>query len=432
MPTRRMIHVELWQSETIARLTRDQRLLFIGLFSNADDQGRLRGHPMVVRSIVYPYDDISLEQMEADLAALVGGDFIIRYGSGTKSLIQIKNWWTYQQPQWAYPSAHPPPEGWADCIRGRKGGQVYTENWPPAEWNRRPPSDDDDDPGDALPKGLPNGLGNGDGQSDSIGKYSSSSSSRNSKEIPTGSANADDAGPAPESPEPEQLKEKAPEKQAPPQNLAGWLGVLRTVSNKQALIRRFIELHYPGHDIPDYGRIAKSAKRLGRGIDGYTRLLSLLYQVECYDPKGDVLAYVLAVAKNEKADAAYYREGYDRQSAPDTGHDTRPELPVPKPPSPFQAEWDQVLIELRAALGNQPVARWLRGSALLERQNGHAKIELADDACLDWVSNRWAPQLAQVLRRPGHDEPEIEFVVSEKMVGPRWLEQTRTEQQAAA
>ena len=85
MPTRRMIDPEIWQSETIAALTRDQRLLFIGLFSNADDQGRLRAHPALIRSLVFPYDDIThaiaVEIVENNAGADVDGLLILwRFG----------------------------------------------------------------------------------------------------------------------------------------------------------------------------------------------------------------------------------------------------------------------------------------------------------------------------------------------------------------
>ena len=187
MPTRRMIHTELWQSESIGRLNCTQRLLFIGLFSNADDQGRLPGHPAAVRAAVFMYDDFTLEQIDADLQTLADGDFIIRYESNDKSLIQVTNWWTYQTPQWAYPSSYPPPEGWVDCIRGRKNHKVYTENWPPPQWNRNagadsdtPDDDQDDDSGDALGQALGKDPGNALGESDKIDQNSDSVRGRDS------------------------------------------------------------------------------------------------------------------------------------------------------------------------------------------------------------------------------------------------------------
>ena len=70
MPSRRMIDPAFWQSETIANLSIKDRYLFIGLFSNADDQGRMKAHPALIRSVVFPYDDVALDEIEAGLDAL--------------------------------------------------------------------------------------------------------------------------------------------------------------------------------------------------------------------------------------------------------------------------------------------------------------------------------------------------------------------------
>lgn len=170
MPTRRMIDPAIWQSESMAELTRDQRLLFIGLFSNADDQGRLRGNANLIRSQVFPFDDdLSSDQIKRDLEAIAAQDCIIIYEVDGKELIQIIKWWDYQSPQWAYPSKYPAPLGWNDRLRYRQDNRVIVYNWKPDHSDYTPPPDDPDEPqlppdspnglGDALPNALPNGLG---------------------------------------------------------------------------------------------------------------------------------------------------------------------------------------------------------------------------------------------------------------------------------
>jgi hypothetical protein len=173
MANRRMIDATFWQSETMARLPVEQRLLFIGLFSNADDQGRLRGHPALVRSMVFPYDDVEVGQIEAGLQALEREGCIHRYTAGGGQCLQIVNWWKYQKLQWASPSRIPAPEGWRDRVRYREGGKIRQQNWgdeaparPPAE----PPTPDTlhdlgptgnplpDASPDALPEPLPEAL----------------------------------------------------------------------------------------------------------------------------------------------------------------------------------------------------------------------------------------------------------------------------------
>ena len=124
-----MIDPAFWQSENVARLPIAVRYFFIGLFSNADDQGRMKAHPALIRSKLYPYDDIALDEIMGWLDLLADGDFVILYKADDKEYLQILNWWKYQHPQWAWPSEHPSPEGWLDRVCYRKGNTPIKENW---------------------------------------------------------------------------------------------------------------------------------------------------------------------------------------------------------------------------------------------------------------------------------------------------------------
>ena len=126
---RRMIDAAIWRSETIARLTRPQRLTLIGMISNADDQGRLQGHPSLLRSMLYPFDDIQLSEIEAEIQAIASGGTIHLYEVNGCRYIQLVNWWRYQSPAFAWPSRWPAPEGWVDRERFRRGNDVVVRNW---------------------------------------------------------------------------------------------------------------------------------------------------------------------------------------------------------------------------------------------------------------------------------------------------------------
>lgn len=129
MPKRRMIDPSLWTSESLATLPIEQRYLFIGLFSNADDQGRLRAHPALVRNLVFPYENPPLENVQTGLDALDAIGSILLYDVDGKTYLQILGWWDYQKPAWAYPSDIPAPDGWQDRLRYREDNQVKTHNW---------------------------------------------------------------------------------------------------------------------------------------------------------------------------------------------------------------------------------------------------------------------------------------------------------------
>ena len=67
MARRRMIDPNIWQSEDVAELSMFARLLLIGLISNADDEGRGKANPVFLKSTIFPYDEISIEEVKKAL-----------------------------------------------------------------------------------------------------------------------------------------------------------------------------------------------------------------------------------------------------------------------------------------------------------------------------------------------------------------------------
>lgn len=53
----RSIKPEFPQSESMGRISRDARLLFVQMWTLADDEGRLRGNSRMLASLLFPYDD---------------------------------------------------------------------------------------------------------------------------------------------------------------------------------------------------------------------------------------------------------------------------------------------------------------------------------------------------------------------------------------
>jgi len=71
MTTRRMINGYIWEDDFFLQLTIFQRLLWIGLVTVcADDQGRFTDSAAMVRSKVFPMDDIQLSEIEEGLKAI--------------------------------------------------------------------------------------------------------------------------------------------------------------------------------------------------------------------------------------------------------------------------------------------------------------------------------------------------------------------------
>ena len=92
-----MLDPGFWASSHNERLIFRQRLLFLGLISNADDEGRVKGNLNFIRALIFPYDDIESNQIEDDLVKLMEEGLIIRYIHKGLAYIQIAKWQTYQR-----------------------------------------------------------------------------------------------------------------------------------------------------------------------------------------------------------------------------------------------------------------------------------------------------------------------------------------------
>lgn len=73
MARKRMIDPSIWTDDGMAELTPRQQLLYIGLVSNADDEGRLKGSASAVRLLLPTiYGGVALDDVQGDLGAVLG------------------------------------------------------------------------------------------------------------------------------------------------------------------------------------------------------------------------------------------------------------------------------------------------------------------------------------------------------------------------
>ncbi|MET4238570.1 hypothetical protein [Bradyrhizobium sp. RT10b] len=93
----RTIKPEFPQSEKVGRLPREARLLFLMLFTIADDEGRARGASRMLASLLYPYDDDAPTLMEGWLMALERGGQIRRYEVDGSQYVEIVKWLEHQK-----------------------------------------------------------------------------------------------------------------------------------------------------------------------------------------------------------------------------------------------------------------------------------------------------------------------------------------------
>lgn len=89
------------------------RLLFIGLWTMADREGRLEDRPRRIKAEVLPYDDADVDML---LKSLEESGFILRYTAGNDRYIQVLNFDKHQNPHMKEPESTIP----APCLSGAK------------------------------------------------------------------------------------------------------------------------------------------------------------------------------------------------------------------------------------------------------------------------------------------------------------------------
>lgn len=113
----RTLKPELPQSQSMGRVSRDARLLFILLWTTADDAGRLRGDSRMLARTLYPYDDGedgNFKTSRADVASwldeLEKEGCLRCYRNDDADYIQICNWLKHQKIDKPSASKLPGPE----------------------------------------------------------------------------------------------------------------------------------------------------------------------------------------------------------------------------------------------------------------------------------------------------------------------------------
>lgn len=88
----RSIRPEIWDDEAVAEISREARLLFIGLITQADDDGRLPAQPRWLISKIYPYDELTATELEHWLAELDRAGLILLYAHAGRQYIVLPAW----------------------------------------------------------------------------------------------------------------------------------------------------------------------------------------------------------------------------------------------------------------------------------------------------------------------------------------------------
>ena len=72
MPRKRMIDPEFWSDEEIGSWSHSARLFYIGLWNFADDEGRFKAHPNLLKSQIFPYDSKgNIEKLKKEVSSKI-------------------------------------------------------------------------------------------------------------------------------------------------------------------------------------------------------------------------------------------------------------------------------------------------------------------------------------------------------------------------
>jgi hypothetical protein len=111
----RTIKPSFFTSLTIADLTLEQRLTFIGLWTHCDDEGRCVYDPRLIRAALWPLSDRTIADVAGDVQVLTEASLMTHYKVGERAYLAVANWSEHQKVNRPTKSSLPGPESGVAC-----------------------------------------------------------------------------------------------------------------------------------------------------------------------------------------------------------------------------------------------------------------------------------------------------------------------------
>ena len=107
----RSVKPEFFKSEQVVNCSIPARLLFIGLWNIVDDAGRYERRPKQIKMEVFPYDDVSEDDMRKMLDELEKNGLIAFYEVAGAKYLRVIGWRSSETPvsAWAQRIDKPQP-----------------------------------------------------------------------------------------------------------------------------------------------------------------------------------------------------------------------------------------------------------------------------------------------------------------------------------
>ncbi len=119
MPRIRTTKPSFWGSGTVARLSRDARLLTLGLISFADDDGRFLGSTAAINGFVFPNDDLPPAKVRKWICEVIRVGLVHEYEVGGVRYGCFPTWHEHQVINRYTASVLPEPD--VPCVSRKKG-----------------------------------------------------------------------------------------------------------------------------------------------------------------------------------------------------------------------------------------------------------------------------------------------------------------------
>lgn len=98
MARKRMLSPDIWESESFSLLSDQAKIVFIGLISLADDDGRGKANPAFIKSTLFPYDEkrrvADVKSALSEIARCMSTQF---YSVDGNDYYFMKNWKKWQK-----------------------------------------------------------------------------------------------------------------------------------------------------------------------------------------------------------------------------------------------------------------------------------------------------------------------------------------------
>lgn len=122
----RTIKPEFWDDEKVGTLSFMERLLFIGMWTFADDEGIIKANASYLKSHIFPYDEsLKTEAIEKSLQRFESLNMVYRYSINSQAYAWIVKFRVYQRIDKPQKSTNPSPSTqngkYASAVHSRDG-----------------------------------------------------------------------------------------------------------------------------------------------------------------------------------------------------------------------------------------------------------------------------------------------------------------------